>query len=291
MVHQRLTLINATDRIECRGGIEAIRRQSKVIRDDDARRGGVGVVQDTGLLEKLRVLLEIPKVMLLDARIEVAELDAACAADLLQLEQLLLDVFAVDSILMLSVSLADGLDDSGHVREGKRGQTGSDLLLHVSEELPCLLPERQDAVHARVHLIDHLAGELRHVATEHISLHEGVDNPFRAYLVKHALGALPVHLIGSLQTLDGLGMDHVLERRRQDGKLMEVQAVAAEALVQEVLDMPRDSLAQGSDRRRRRPSFALWSHPLDLPPVALHEEPVDSVTGPSCADGATLVLR
>mmetsp|Transcript_9107 Transcript_9107/g.24776 ORF Transcript_9107/g.24776 Transcript_9107/m.24776 type:complete len:278 (-) Transcript_9107:40-873(-) len=192
---------------------------------------------------------------------------------------------------MLPVPLADSLDDPGHICEGECGQTGSNLSLHISQELPRLLPERQNAVHARVRTIDHLAGELRHIVTQHVGLHVGVDDPFRAGLVKHALGALPVHLIGSLQTLDGLGMDHVLERRRQDGKLMEVQAVAAEALVQEVLDMPRDSLAQGSDRRRRRPSFALWSHPLDLPPVALHEEPVDSVTGPSCADGATLVLR
>mmetsp|Transcript_21398 Transcript_21398/g.53573 ORF Transcript_21398/g.53573 Transcript_21398/m.53573 type:complete len:230 (-) Transcript_21398:59-748(-) len=225
------------------------------------------------------------------ARVEVHELHPACAAGLFQLDKPTADVLAVLRILKAPIPLADGLDDAGHVCEGEHGQTGSNLPLHISQELPRLLPQRQCAVNARVHPIDHLASEFRHIVAQHVGLHVGVDNPFRAGLVKHALGALSVHLIGSLQTLDGLGMDHVLERRRQDGKLMEVQAVAAEALVQEVLDMPRDSLAQGSDRRRRRPSFALWSHPLDLPPMTLHEEPVDSVTGPSCADGATLVLR
>mmetsp|Transcript_9110 Transcript_9110/g.24793 ORF Transcript_9110/g.24793 Transcript_9110/m.24793 type:complete len:248 (-) Transcript_9110:130-873(-) len=192
---------------------------------------------------------------------------------------------------MLPVPLADSLDDPGHICEGECGQTGSNLSLHISQELPRLLPERQNAVHARVRTIDHLAGELRHIVTQHVGLHVGVDDPFRAGLVKHALGALPIHLVGSFQTLDKLGVDHVLERRGQDSQLVEVQAVAAEAFVQQVLDMAGDGLAQGGGWRGRRPRLPFWSHPLHVPAVALHEEPVDGVAGPSRADGATLVLR
>mmetsp|Transcript_9107 Transcript_9107/g.24775 ORF Transcript_9107/g.24775 Transcript_9107/m.24775 type:complete len:300 (-) Transcript_9107:880-1779(-) len=96
VVYERLTLVDAADRVERRRGVEAIRRHVEVVGDNDARRGGVGVIQDTSLLEKLGVLPKLPKAVLSDARVEVVELHAPSAANLLQLKQLLLDVFTLD---------------------------------------------------------------------------------------------------------------------------------------------------------------------------------------------------
>mmetsp|Transcript_70697 Transcript_70697/g.199615 ORF Transcript_70697/g.199615 Transcript_70697/m.199615 type:complete len:211 (+) Transcript_70697:1242-1874(+) len=136
-----------------------------------------------------------------------------------------------------------------------------------------------------------VGGEL---ACEQVHHEVGVEDKVRLLSVDGARGRVVIQVVDQLHLGDRILPDDVLQHRRQGRELPQRDTVVSEALLNTVEEVGRHPLIQGHvlcTGHHSPPDVAAGGEAADVPPMALHEEPVERVEHRLVSQPAVRVLR
>mmetsp|Transcript_3635 Transcript_3635/g.6481 ORF Transcript_3635/g.6481 Transcript_3635/m.6481 type:complete len:517 (+) Transcript_3635:90-1640(+) len=287
LVHQLLALIEAADAVVT-GWLDAVRWPRKVVGDDDLGILWVRLVEDAVLTKVFRAFGEV-EVKLVIA-VEVSQADKTAAVAIFQGGELALHDLAF-LVLEGSQAFAELREDHAQRLEFEGCGPASYLVDDGVEQIPGFLMAREPELEVLQRLMNLSFREAFHLRSGDESRQVSPQQIACLIEIDGILGFHGGRLVDNAKALVDIGLEHLVHRGSQNRQLMKGHAIRPQAILEELTHLWRHAVAHGRHWGLSVPGASSRLQALDLPAVALVEQPVQRVSRRGSGDCPSAVLR